>query len=126
MPLGHSLGMWSESAEKALVTALLRGKRTSRQSTSTSTSPAKAIQDIKVDIKAIEDIKVNHKATENIEAADGSAETSVKHEKDRTNEKHPTSDKDPSDDSSTDDESSGSSSGSPTDSFPEYTTWSSD
>ncbi|CAE7786825.1 unnamed protein product [Symbiodinium sp. CCMP2592] len=31
-----SFGMWNESAGKALVTALLRGKRTSKQSTSTS------------------------------------------------------------------------------------------
>ena len=115
-------GMWSASAEKALLTALLPGKRTSKQSTSTSTSPAKAIQDIKVDHKTIEDIKVKHKAPENIEAADGSAESSVKHEKDPTNEKHPTSDKDSSEDSSSDDQSSGSS----TDSLPEYTKWSSD
>ena len=53
-----SLGIWNESAEKALMTAFLRGQRTSKQSTSTSTSPAKAIQDIKVDHKAIEDVKV--------------------------------------------------------------------
>ncbi|CAE7244131.1 comta [Symbiodinium sp. CCMP2592] len=118
-----SFGMWNESAEKALVTALLRGKRTSKQSTSTS---IKAIEDAKVGHKAIEDIKVNHKATENIEVTDGSAETSVKHEKDPTNEKHPTSDKHSSDDSSSDDESSGSSSGSSTDPLPEYTKWSSD
>ena len=94
----------------------------SKQTTYTSRPPAKAIQDIKVDHKTIEDIKVKHEAPENIEAADGSAESSVKHEKDPTNEKHPTSDKDSSDDASSDDESSGSS----TVSLPEYIKWSSD
>ena len=78
--------------------------------------------DIKVDHRAVEDTKVNHKATEKNEAADSSAETSVKYEKDPTNEKHPASDKDSSDDASSDDESSGSS----TVSLPEYIKWSSD
>ena len=38
----------------------------------------------------MEDINVSHKTTESIAAADGSTESSVKHEKDPTSEKHHT------------------------------------
>ena len=117
-------------------TALMRAKRTVKPTTSTSTLPTQAIEDIKP-TEAVEDIKADTKVIENIEAVESTGGKPIEHDKDLTDEKHhisdkdslddssskqTTSDKDSSDDSSSDSESSDS----PSASMPQYTTWSSD